>query len=59
MQVAVYGQQQDSKFMRVVTLICICMSIMVTIFSVLRRKQPGAQMELSEVRQPLSRINSL
>jgi hypothetical protein len=57
--VAVYGQQQDSKFMRVVTLICICMSIMVTIFSVLRRKQPGAQMELNEVRQPLSRINSL
>jgi len=57
-QVAVYGQQQNSKYMRVVTLICVCVSTLASIFSMLRRKSPGPQAELSETRQPLSRINS-
>ena len=57
LQVAVYGQQQTSKFMRVVTLICVCVSTLASIFSMLRRKSPGAQTELSEMRQPLSRMN--
>jgi len=56
--VAVYGQQQNSKYMRVVTLICVCVSTLASIFSMLRRKSPGPQAELSETRQPLSRINS-
>ena len=56
--VAIYGEQR-SALIRVVSLVCICVNTLASIFSMLRRKSPGAQTELSDVRQPLSRINTV
>lgn len=56
--VAIYGEQR-SALLRVVCLVCICGSTLAAIFSMLRRKSPAAQTELSDVRQPLSRISTV
>lgn len=56
--VATYGEQR-SALIRVVCLVCICLNTLVAIFSMLRRKTPAATTELSDVRQPLSRINTV
>ena len=57
MQVAIYGQQ-PSTLIRGVSLVCICIAILASIFSVLRRKNPASP-DSVEMRQPLSHMNSV
>ena len=55
LQVAVYGEQQDSSFIRIVLLAAVSVTTLASIFSMLRRKSAVGQTELTDVRQPLSR----
>lgn len=53
--VAVYGKQRTSS-VRITALICVAVSFMMSLLTVLRRRHHAPATELPEMRQPLNRV---
>ena len=58
--VAVYGSQPESKAVKAASLVCIVVTCLFTILSVLRRRSPReVEQAAADIRQPLNMRESL